>query len=245
VHDYAWFCPRITLLGPQRQYCGEPTDPAVCEACIADAGRNDEQTLSVAGLRASSAEILGGARHVIVPSTDAAARIHRHFPAVIPSVRNLENDTNLPPARPVPVRPRRIAVVGAIGAEKGYDVLLACARDAATRRLDLEFIVIGHSIDDARLLATGRVFITGPYREAQAVQEIIDQAPDLAFLPAIWPETWCFTLGEAWQAGLRVAAFDIGAPAERIRRTGRGWLLPLGLPPAAVNTALLDLKDVP
>jgi hypothetical protein len=35
--------------------------------------------------------------------------------------------------------------------------------------------------------------------------------------------------------------FDIGTPAERIRSAGRGWLLPLGLPPAAVNDALLSL----
>ena len=37
----------------------------------------------------------------------------------------------------------------------------------------------------------------------------------------------------------RVVAFDLGAQAERIRRTGRGWLLPLGLPPPAINNACL------
>jgi hypothetical protein len=67
----------------------------------------------------------------------------------------------------------------------------------------------------------------------------------LAWQPSIWPETWCFTLGLAWRAGLGVAAFDIGAPAERIRRTGRGWLLPLGLPPAAINSAFLGLRGAP
>jgi hypothetical protein len=36
-----------------------------------------------------------------------------------------------------------------------------------------------------------------------------------------------------------VAAFDIGAPAERIRGTGRGFLLPLGLPAHAINSALM------
>ena len=36
-----------------------------------------------------------------------------------------------------------------------------CARDAAERRLPLEFVVVGHTIDDRRLLATGRVFVTG------------------------------------------------------------------------------------
>jgi hypothetical protein len=67
----------------------------------------------------------------------------------------------------------------------------------------------------------------------------------LAWLTSLWPETWCYTLTQAWQAGLNVAAFDIGTPAERIRRTGRGWLFPLGLPPAALNSQLLRLGEQP
>jgi hypothetical protein len=35
-----------------------------------------------------------------------------------------------------------------------------------------------------------------------------------------------------------VLAFDLGAPAERIRAHGRGWTIPLGLSAAAVNDAL-------
>jgi len=35
-----------------------------------------------------------------------------------------------------------------------------------------------------------------------------------------------------------------GAMAARVRATGRGWVLPLGLPPAAVNNALLSLRGV-
>jgi hypothetical protein len=39
---------------------------------------------------------------------------------------------------------------------------------------------------------------------------------------------------------LDAVVFDIGTPAERVRRTGRGWVLPLGLPPGRVNDALLN-----
>jgi GT2 family glycosyltransferase/glycosyltransferase involved in cell wall biosynthesis len=246
LHDYAWFCPRITLLGAGGRYCGEPEDPATCEACIADLGRHDEQDIAVAALRARSAVDLGGARGVIAPSADAASRLRRHFPSVRARVAPLEDDAALPPAtalHPAAGR-RRVGVIGGIGPEKGYDILLACARDAARRGLDLEFVVIGHTVDDARLHATGRVFVTGPYRDELAVEEIRAQAVDLAFLPSIWPETWCFTLGHAWAAGLRAFAFDIGAPAARIRETGRGWVLPLGLPPAAINNALLAARAV-
>ena len=133
----------------------------------------------------------------------------------------------------------RVVVLGAIGLHKGYDVLLACARDAAERRLPLEFVVVGHTIDDARLLATGRVFVTGRYEAEEAVALIRAQRGSLALLPSIWPETWSLGLTELWRAGLRVAAFDFGAPAERIRRTGRGLVLPVGLQPHAINNALV------
>ena len=132
----------------------------------------------------------------------------------------------------------------AIGTEKGYDILLACARDAASRRLPLSFTLVGHTPDDARLMDTGRVFVTGPYRDEHVVELIREQRAHLAWLPSIWPESWCFTLGHSWRAGLGVAAFDIGAPAERIRRTGRGWVLPLGLPPPAINNSLLAITTV-
>ncbi len=132
-----------------------------------------------------------------------------------------------------------VCVVGALGIEKGYNLLLACARDAVARGLALEFRLVGHSLDDRRLLTTGVVSITGPYEETDAVALIRAQRADLALLPSIWPETWSYVLTHIWSARLPVMAFDIGTPAERIRRTERGWLLPLALTPAGLNNALL------
>jgi GT2 family glycosyltransferase len=241
VHDYGLICPRITLVGRERRYCGEPA-VATCEACIADLGSVFGEALSVAALRQRSGRLLAGARKVLTPSEDATVRLRRHFPAVEVRTVRYDDDTN-PAIMPMPIRSGRggvrICVVGAIGVEKGYEILLAGARDAAERGLPLEFVVVGHTIDDARLLDTGRVFVTGEFQPAEAVPMIQAQGAAVAWLPSVWPETWCFTLSEAWRAGLRVVAFDLGAQAERIRRTGRGVLLPLGLPPAAINSALL------
>jgi len=241
IHDYARFCPRIALVGTNRGYCGEP-DTEGCEACIADLGSKLKDGLTVPALIARSAAELAAAELVIAPSADAATRIRRHFPAVRPVVRPWEDDAILPPPdAAAPGAARHVCVIGAIGLEKGYDVLLACARDARRRGLPIRFTVVGYTSDDERLMSAGPVFVTGEYRDAEAVALIRAQAADLSFLPSVWPETWCFALSRAWQAGLQVAAFDLGAPAERLRATGRGWLLPLGLPPAAVNDALLRL----
>jgi GT2 family glycosyltransferase len=241
VHDYALICPRITLIGRERRYCGEPT-LATCEGCLADLGSYAEDNISVEGLRQRSRNILTHARRIVVPSLDAAKRLQGYFPSVQPDVRPHEDDVALaatPLHAGIPGDTTRICVVGAIGIDKGFEILLACARDAVERALPLEFVVVGHTIDDGRLLDTGRVFITGEYRPDEVVPLIRAQHADLAWVPSLWPETWCFTLSEAWRAGLRVAAFDLGAQAERVRRSGRGVVLPLGLPAGAINSALL------
>jgi GT2 family glycosyltransferase len=239
VHDYAWLCGRVALVGPLKRYCGEP-EVVQCEACVADAGNLIDEDITVAALRRRSAALMAKARSVVVPSEDAASRIRRHFPKTRPVVVPHEDDATLGDPPPLTAtKVCRVCVIGAIGIHKGYEVVFECACDAAERRLPLEFVVVGHTIDDRRLLATGRVFITGGYAHDEVVALIKAQNATLALLPSIWPETWCFGLAEAWRAGLPVAAFDIGAPAERIRGTGRGFLLPLGLPAHAINSALM------
>lgn len=236
VHDYAAFCQRIALVGPTRRYCGEP-ELAGCAACVAAQGTLLEETITMPALLQRSGRDLVEARRVIAPSADTARRIARHFPGITPVVQPW--DATPPPAANTVSPGTRVAIVGAIGTEKGYDVLLACVADAAARRLAIEFVVVGTTIDDAALMAAGPAWVTGRYAEADGVALIMEQGAAIAFLPSIWPETWCYALSTAWAAGLNVAAFDLGAPAERIRQAGQGWLLPLGLPAPAINDALL------
>lgn len=244
VHDYAWLCGRVALVGPEQRYCGEPA-VAQCEACVAKAGNLVQEDISVSALRARSARLMARARRVVVPSHDTAARLRRYFPNVKLTIEHHHADTHhAAPAPRSPTDTCRVCVVGAIGLHKGYYVILDCARDAAARRLPLEFVIVGHTIDDRALLATGRVFVTGAYKPDEVVALIKAQNATLALQPSIWPETWCLTLSEVWRAGLRVAAFDIGAPAERIRRTGRGMLLPLGMPTRAINDTLLAVSGI-
>ena len=131
----------------------------------------------------------------------------------------------------------RVCVVGGISLQKGYDYLLDCARDVVARGLPIRFALVGHSCDDTRLLETGVMSITGPYEEAEAAALIRQQAAHVGFLPALWPETWSYTLSHMWQAGLDVFVFDLGAPAERAGR--RGLVLPLGLPSRSFNDVVL------
>ena len=155
--------------------------------------------------------------------------MRRHFHALRPVNVPHEDDRAVPePPRPQTRAGRcRVCVLGAIGVHKGYDILLACARDAAERRLKLDFVVVGHTIDDARLLATGQVFITGRYEQDEAVLLMRRQDASLALLPSIWPETWSFGLdrslarrSDAWRrstSALRPSASATPAAASCCR----------------------------
>jgi GT2 family glycosyltransferase/glycosyltransferase involved in cell wall biosynthesis len=242
IHDYSWFCPRITLTTGGNRYCGEPPI-AACRDCVSAHGTNFDEDITPDDLLARSQRLIAAARAVIAPSEDAARRIRDRFAAAV-TVRAWEAPRAhrlRPPAQEAGrSRPVRVAVVGAIGHEKGYMTLLSCARIAAAARLPLEFVVVGHTRDDKRLLETGVVRLTGRYEEAESVALIAAQNADFAWLPSVWPETWSYVLTRIWEAGLFTIVHDIGAPAERVRAFGGGLVLPLHVPPERLVAVLLD-----
>jgi hypothetical protein len=234
----------VTLIDGSGRYCGEPA-VAVCQACVRRNGSRLGETISVPALRARSEAWLRGARRVLAPTRDTAMRLQAHFGDLAVEVRG-----HGPPRTQMPLPPRtasderiRVALIGAIGGHKGYKILLACAQDARARRLPLDFVVIGYTENDAPLLKTGRVSITGRYTEAEAPHLLRREKPDVAWFPSVWPETWCYALDHALNLGLPVLAFDLGAIAERLRAAGLGELLPLSLKPREINDRLLAFRQ--
>ncbi|MBE7620748.1 glycosyltransferase [Komagataeibacter sp. FXV2] len=241
LHDYSWFCPQITLVSHNSLYCGEPESP-VCETCIMDRGHATGDDTALSLLRELGTDIFRRARAVIASCHDVATRYRRHidvpvvlaqWEAPVPT-----QDIVFTPRNPTDVR--RILLIGAIGLEKGYDLLLRLARHVAATGLPLRFSIVGFTCDDSRLLETGVVEITGRYAENELTSLIRMQKCDWGFLPAVWPETWSYVLTEFWRHDFPVVTFDIGAPAERIRTAGGGLVIPLHLPVASVASVLLN-----
>jgi GT2 family glycosyltransferase len=246
IHDYAWFCPRITLTRKNSTYCGEP-DISECTACVADYGQNIDEVISPAALHARSRRLLKKANRIVAPSPDAGRRISRRFGVEVES--GVWEDDNGPlaltPVPPLSEGKRRVCLAGAIGYEKGYTMILECARIVAREKLPIEFSIVGFTRDDPPLIDTGCVHITGRYEEKEAVSLIRAQKADFAFLSALWPETWSYVLSQFWEAGLPVLAFDIGAPAERIKRRAGGMVIPLNLPARRLLDTFLSFTASP
>jgi GT2 family glycosyltransferase/glycosyltransferase involved in cell wall biosynthesis len=243
LHDYKVICPRINLADENGFYCGEPSE-TTCDRCLAEYG-SDFGVKYIRAWRAMHRRALFAADQVLVPDPDVAERLGCYYPEVS---FNVSPHQDIDPAR---IRPRlqslaaddrlRIVVIGAIGKIKGFDVLLACAQNAKLRRLPLEFILMGYSMNDRRLRQAG-VKVTGRYLEENAQDTLEALFPHMAWLPSVWPETYSYTLSIALKAGLPVAAFDIGAIARRLRQRGLGnGLLPLAMAhrPGEINECFI------
>lgn len=243
IHDFHWYCPRINLTKGRAHYCGEP--PAeFCRQCIQAEGSEFMSPVDPVELQKASRQLMTGAVDVTVPSIDTARRITRRL-QIIPSVRPWEQDH---PIRPKPMKREshdavlRVCIVGAIGWEKGFGILLSMAQVIAFEQLPIELRLVGFTCDDERLGAFDCVKITGRYDEGEVIKLIERQDAHLGLLPAVWPETWSYVLTTMWTARLSVAAFNIGAPAERIRKMG-GHLFPMTTTPRALAHGLLKLTS--
>lgn len=242
VHDYTFVCPRVTMIDGSGRYCGN-VDVTKCEACVSTHGAPTGD-VSVWFWREANEDFLMHARRVFVPNVDAKTRLNIFFPGL--EITTREHPEPLPEIMAAPVvrqpgETLRVAIIGAIGPHKGSLLLLQCAEDALERRLPIEFHIFGFS-DKLELQKLQNVSFSGKYREEELEGLLVSSQCHLAFFPALWPETYSYTLSQGWFAGLYPVAFDIGAIAERIRRSGWGHLLPVEMMtlPAEVNDALLS-----
>jgi O-antigen biosynthesis protein len=247
LHDYKAICPRINLADSNGFYCGEPSG-AVCNKCLVDVG-SDFRVTDIGEWRAMHRRVFLAADLVLVPDQDVAERLERYFPETSFEVSPHEEiDLARTPVQIPQLKPDeklRIVIIGAIGKIKGFEVLLACARNARQRRLPIEFILMGYSMND-RLLQEAGVKITGRYLEENAQKTLGALSPHMVWLPALWPETYSYTLSIALLAGLPVVAFDIGAIARRLRECGLVdglWPLDMAKRPDNLNDRFIDFRS--
>jgi GT2 family glycosyltransferase len=247
IHDYYYICPRIHLIDGSDIYCGEP-DEKGCNTCLKSDGAHEACRdtyrrfgADIGAWRARNADLLKQARLVIAPSKDAETRIGKYFP-----LRNISVKPHPEPVRTITARDRissdtlTVAIIGAIGIHKGFNVLKACAEDAKRRSLPLRFVVVGYTCDDAQFRDLDNVVITGQYERDRLSSILREHDCAVAGFFNLTPETFSYTLSEAWANGLFPLVFDLGAQAERVRATGFGLVVPLSSTPNTINDLLMN-----
>ena len=220
IHDYTVICPRINLVDKSGVYCGEPSEKR-CNECLTESP-NDFGVTSIKEWRGLNAESLLKASAVTVPSQDAYDRLIRYFPDIRLQVQphevvnraspkyspqNARNSSNSVP---------RVLLIGAISQIKGFAVLEKMARWNHLNGRPVEYLVMGYTPNN-RILEQYGVEVTGRYSDSTALTLLNELHPDLVWFPAIWPETYSYTLDIAFQSKKPILSFDLGAIAERLK----------------------------
>lgn len=243
LHDLNFACPTITFLGVDGMYCGAQTDPATCTRCLA--AQPPFAGIDIVAWRARHRAVLAAAAFLIAPSQWVAQTLARYFPEhaveviplaapgvfAAPAPRNGDEAAGPGAARfPVAVPDDgvpTVAVLGAIGPDKGARRLERMVELVRSRGTRLRFVLIGYldrqhkpwQSEDAVFTVHGR------YVAADLPALLTHYRVRLVAFPSTGPETFSFTLSESWAAGLPVIVPPIGALAERVAGSGAGWTL--------------------
>ncbi|HLX29250.1 MAG TPA: glycosyltransferase [Casimicrobiaceae bacterium] len=238
VHDLWLACPTVTLTGADDRYCGGVTDIDACTRCLA--ALPGSRDIDIGAWRSAHARLLAGAAFLIAPSHWAADMLARYFDEVsgridviahatldrpLPTVskRQTPSMAILVPADDVPT----VAIVGAIGSDKGARRIERLVEHARARRARIRFAVIGYldvrhdpwQSDDTLLTVHGR------YERADLPALFAHYRAKLALFPSEGPESFSYTLSEAWRAGMPALVPPIGALAERVENSHAGWVM--------------------
>ena len=233
LHDLNFACPTITFLDAQGRYCGGETDVRACQRCVN--AQPPFVAVDVAQWRAAHARLLADAAFVIAPSRWAAGMLRRYFArddlVVVPHGTPDPGAHEAPGMRLCVLLPDDgapvVAVLGAIGPDKGARRIERLADLIRLRKARMRIVVIGYldvehgpwQSDDACLTVHGR------YDARDLPKLLAHYRARIVLFPSEGPETFSYTLSEAWRAGLPALVPPIGALAERVGESAGGWVL--------------------
>lgn len=232
VHDVNVACPTITFLAPDGMYCGAETEPDVCRRCLA--AQAPFAGVDIVDWREGHRPLIERASFLIAPSRWAADTLARYYPSAqaavvphgIPEATPRHAGTRLAVMLPDDGVPT-VAVLGAVGPDKGARRLERLVDLARARGARVRFVLIGY-LDRQHAAwqsADARFTVHGRYDARDLPDLLAHYRVSLVLFPSAGPETFSYTLSEAWRAGRPVLVPPIGALPERVGATGAGWVM--------------------
>jgi glycosyltransferase involved in cell wall biosynthesis/spore maturation protein CgeB len=231
VHDYYAACHNFTLLSFKGNYCNpDQISLTQCDTCL---WQTHHVLPGSQGSRRSFWNNVLSSVDLLVFNTQGALEL---MSRIYPSVQNHHNKQILPV--PIAARdstfplldtrrnhlhhPLRVAVLGNFTHHKGGSVIARAI--PLLKEVDVEFHIFGFTAGEYGWLGNApdspKVIVHGSYLPNELPSSLTEC--DVSLHLSIWPETYCLTLSEAWQAGLVPIVTDIGALGERVNHGVNG-----------------------
>ena len=245
-HDFFAVCPRCHFLTEDMNYCGAETNLKKCASCLKRSDIARVNSADISEWRNSFQKFLAEAKEVIVPSQNTADIFKRYYEVPI-TVREHSIHGKLTRTFREEFAQAKIltvAVIGSIGIEKGSRIIYELAEELEKNTLPIKLIVIGitNLHNTPYKSERGKFEVTGAYDNREISNLLAKYKVGIVLTSSIIPETYSYTTTEAIESGYPVMVFPIGAPADRVKRTGGGWILS-DINENAVLTKLKELLE--
>ncbi len=239
AHDYFSVCPSFVLLNAEGRFCGIPAT-TVCSECLK---RHEASYVAlsppsdIGPWRALWGRCLAAADEVRCFSEASRRLILRAYPGLAPEkVTVVPHVVDFHPPRQPKSDPGAALVIGVMGEispQKGAHVVTGMIREIERRGIDARIVVLG-TLHAA--VKSPRLTVTGAYDRAHLVDLIEANGINMFLFPSIWPETFSYVVAELIALDMPVVAFELGAPAERLRGYPKARMCAEATAPAALAT---------
>lgn len=236
IHDYYCACPSYNLINQEEQYCFNETNIVKCQKCIStnlvtEPWINlDSKSINIETWRNKFRSFLHQAAKVVAPSESTKEIVKTYYPDVEIEVN--EHNINTPLKNTfdssfINEECLNIAFMGAIGESKGSNIIYELKEKIKRNNLPINLKVIGvtNIHQDKFIDDEGKFEVTGKYQNDNISDLLAKNKVSVVVIPALWPETFSYTTSEAMLSGYPVITFNIGAPAERVKRYDAGWIV--------------------
>lgn len=220
-HDYVIGCPRFHLCTPQGTVCAGHECQSSCgfSASFIKSYREDARLL----LRDASVRIVFSQSSV--KYLEMIFGNEYTFACLPHGVRGggQSRPSLVERARPTQESPLRVCFVGNITALKGAALIESVSK---VKKLDNNISLEWHVLGKCFFSPSKNLHVHGAYERHDLQRHFHNIQPHVVAILSQCPETYSLILDEAWAAGIPCMVTPLGAPAERARETGAGWVLP-------------------
>lgn len=234
IHDYYAICPRINLLNEKSEYCQDSNNSDDCSFCLSETLDLPSDFIKI--WRNEFDEIIKRSNIIIAPNISVLDILNNYYTIHeskslivehghkkelikkdIPTVPEVETDFK--------DKKFNVAYIGVLALHKGSEIFYKLASSEKLKNR-VKCIIIGFSdlYNNPGYYPEINTYVHGRYNDFNELKNIIQRENiNLAVFPSICPETFSFTLSEAWACEVPALVSNIGALKERVERTGGGW----------------------
>jgi len=229
IHDYFPICPNYTLLNEKNEYCNLPNNYKECLNClIKNKGefKSFTSTVDIEKWRENWKMLLEHADEVLCFSNSSKNIVKKAYNEklkfnVVPhdingKYKNIYNEKLKNKKEKV------IGVLGGINIPKGALIVKDLVKYIEKNNINAKVILIGDISED---INSPVFYKTGRYKPEELPELVKKLGITEFFIPSIWPETYSYTTDEVMQLGYPLTVFDIGAPAERVKKYEKGKVI--------------------